>query len=458
MSVAGVDLAPPPGAVVRFEPRGAAIEMLRSKATEILMSGAAGTGKSVPCLMKLHLVSLAKPGARCLIVRKTLASLGASTLVSFRERVAKEAIDAQLLKWFGGSSQEAPGYRYQNGAVINVGGLDQPTRLLSTEYDIVFVDEAIEVTVDDVETILSRLRNGKLSYQQLIMATNPDGPTHHLKARERDGRLKILYSKHEDNPLLYQDGEWTKTGRGYLDRLENLSGARYHRLRWGRWVASEGMIYEAWDPGVHVIDPFPIPDTWTRWWSVDFGYTNPMVIQCWAEDGDGRLYLYRELYLTKRTVEENGREILAEVADLNPETGRWAWREPRPRAVICDHDAEGRVVLSTTVGLGTIPAKKGVADGIQAVQKRLKPAGDGRPRLFIMRNAVIRRDQELADARLPTCTEEEFPQYIWRKPGATAASQAPKEEPLKENDHGMDALRYLCNEREMGAPRIRSMG
>lgn len=444
---------------VRFEPRGAAVDMLRSQDTEVMLSGAAGTGKSIACLYKLHLVCLSVPRVRCLVARKTLTSLGASTLVSFREKVAAEAIAAGLLKWFGGSAQEPASYRYGNGSVIVVGGLDHPTRLLSTEYDLVFVDEAIEVTTDDIETLLSRLRNNRLPYQQLIMSTNPGGPTHHLKARERDGRLRILYSKHEDNPLLYgADGQWTTVGQQYLNRLENLSGARYHRLRWGKWVASEGMIYEDWDPGVHVIDPFPIPDAWTRWWAVDFGFTNPMVIQCWAEDPDGRLYLVRELYLTKRTVEENGREILAEVADLNPETGRWAWREPRPRAVICDHDAEGRVVLSTTVGLGTIPAKKGVADGIQAVQKRLKPAGDGKPRLFIMRNAVIRRDQELADARLPTCTEEEFPQYIWRKPGVTAQSQAPKEEPLKENDHGMDALRYLCAEREIGAPRIRSMG
>lgn len=443
--------------VVRFEPRGAALEMLRSRDTEVMLSGAAGTGKSVACLYKLHLICLSVPRVRCLIARKTLTSLGASTLVSFREKVAAEALAAGLVKWFGGSQAEAASYRYKNGSVIVVGGLDQPTRLLSTEYDIVFVDEAIEVTTEDIETLLSRLRNGRLSYQQLVLSTNPGSPTHHLKARERDGRLRILYSKHEDNPLLHRDGEWTEAGKAYISRLENLSGARYHRLRWGRWVASEGMIYESWDPSVHIVDPFPPPASWTRWYSVDFGYTNPFVCQMWAEDGDGRLWLYRELYRTRRTVDQHAQDILRAVAD-ETSPGHWSWREPKPRAVICDHDAEGRVVLSTRVGLGTIPAKKGVTDGIQAVQQRLRAAGDGKPRLFVMRNAVIHRDQELLDARLPTCTEDEFPQYIWRKPGVTAASQAPKEEPLKENDHGMDALRYLCNERELGAPRVRVMG
>lgn len=433
--------------------------MLRSRDTEILLSGAAGTGKSYPCLMKLHLVCLQMPKTRCLVVRKTLTSLTASTLVTFREKVAQEALAAGLVRWFGGSSQEPASYRYANGSVIVVGGLDHPTRLLSTEYDLVFIDEAIEVTTDDVETILSRLRNNRIPYQQLIMATNPGAPTHHLKARERDGRLRILYSAHEDNPALYQNGEWTDAGRQYLARLENLSGVRYHRLRWGRWVAAEGMVYEDWNPAVHVVDPFPIPDSWPRWWAVDFGYVNPMVVQCWAEDPDGRLFLYREWYHTRRTVEEVCEDILSVVADPDPnQPGRRLWRERKPRAVICDHDAEGREVFRRRTGLPTRPAKKGVTDGIQAVQRRLKPAGDGRPRLFLFRGCLVRLDQELVNARLPTCTEEEFPSYVWRKPGVGAASQAPKEEPLKENDHGMDALRYLCAEREQGVPRIRILG
>lgn len=447
--------------VVRYQPRGAALEALTSKAPEICLSGAAGTGKSVCALYKVHLVCLAVPRVRCLMVRKTLTSLAASTLVSFREKVAAEALAAGLVKWFGGSSSEPASYRYSNGSVIVVGSLENPTRLMSTEYDLCFADEAIELTTEDVETILTRLRNGRLSYQQLLMATNPGGPSHHLKARERDGRLKMLYSKHEDNASLYTDaGEWTEVGKAYISRLENLSGARYHRLRWGRWVASEGMIYEDWDPGMHVVDPFPIPDEWTRWWAVDWGYTNPQVIQMWAEDPDGRLYLYRELYQTKRTVDEHVKAVMPHVAEADPDRpGRWInWREPKPRGVICDHDAEGREVFRKLTGLSTKPAKKGVADGIQAVQARLRPAGDGKPRLFLMRGACVSRDQELIDARLPTCTEDEFPQYIWRKPGVAAQSQAPKEEPLKENDHGMDALRYLCAEREKGTARMRVVG
>lgn len=445
--------------VVRFEPRGAALEVFRRKDREILLSGAAGTGKSVAALMKVHLACLTTPRVRALVLRKTHASLTASTLVTFREKVAAESIAAGLVRWFGGSGSEPAAFRYSNGSVVVVGGLDRATRLLSTEYDLCFIDEAIEVTEEDIDTIVTRLRNGRLSYQQLLMATNPGPPTHHLKARAEAGRTVMLYSKHEDNPRMYQAGEWTEYGREYLARLESLTGARYQRMRWGKWVAAEGQIYEEWDPAVHVVDPFPIPDSWTRWIAVDFGYTNPFVAQWWAEDPDGRLYMYREVYRTKRTVAEHGRDMLRVVADEDPDRlGRWIWRERKPRAMVCDHDAEGRVVLSQTVGIGTIAAKKGVTDGIQAVQARLKPAGDGRPRLFLLRDAVVYRDPDLVAAKRPACTEEEFAGYVWEQPGASAKVTAPKEVPLKENDHGMDAMRYLVAELEMGAPRIRSLG
>ncbi|MFI6388618.1 hypothetical protein [Nonomuraea sp. NPDC050540] len=70
------------------------------------------------------------------------------------------------------------------------------------------------------------------------------------------------------------------SGADYIAKLEKLTGVRYHRLRHGRWVATEGLIYEDFDPAVHVVDRFDIPPEWTRWWTVDFGFTNPFVLQC----------------------------------------------------------------------------------------------------------------------------------------------------------------------------------
>lgn len=429
--------------VVRYEPRGAVKDLFQSVDDEVLLSGAAGTGKSVGALMYLHLACLSKPKVRALIVRKTHASLTASTLVTFREKVAKEGVEAGLLRFYGGSAQEPASYKYANGSVIVMGGLDRASRLLSTEFDLVFVDEAIEVTDEDLDTIVSRLRNGVLSRQRLIMATNPGPPTHHLKKRADAGRCRLLYSTHEDNPRLYQDGEWTEYGKTYLSRLDTLTGARYHRMRWGKWVAAEGLVYENWSEPVHVIDPFEVPAGWVRWITIDFGYTAPFVAQLWAEDGDGRLYLIREWVRTRMLVEDHAVVI----------RDRLLAGQPRPRAIITDHDSEDRATLERHLGMGTQAARKSVSDGLQAVGSRLKVQGDGRGRLFVFRDALLDRDPEMDAASLPIGLAEEVPGYVWAvKPGNQGGL---KEEPVKANDHSCDAARYMVAERDLGGrPRV----
>lgn len=418
--------------LVRYEPRGAALSLFRHKGPEVLLSGAAGTGKSVAALMKIHLACLSTPKVRALIVRKTHASLTASTLVTFRLKVAQEAILGGLVAFYGGSAQEPASFRYSNGSVIVVGGLDRASRLLSTEFDIAFVDEAIEVTDEDLDTIISRLRNGVLSYQQLIMATNPGSPTHHIKKRAESGRCTMLYSRHEDNPRLYDRGEWTEYGRTYIERLESLTGHRYARLRWGKWVAAEGLIYEAWDESLHVIDPFQIPEDWPLFLAIDFGYVNPFVCQWWRVDHDGRMYLTREIYATKVLVEDHAKHMLQIMAE-HP-------GEPEPHAVITDHDAEDRATIRRHLGYSPKPAFKAVEIGIQNMQARFPVQGDGKPRVFFFRDAVVRLDVTLLDAGLPASTVDEIPGYVWDATG----TKGPKETPLKLNDHGADAMRYAA--------------
>ncbi|WP_367138873.1 MULTISPECIES: phage terminase large subunit [Streptomyces] len=433
---------------VRYEPRGAARELFKTRDSEVAMAGPAGTGKSLACLYRVHFAALHNPGVRCLVVRKTAVSLGSTTLVTFEKKVAVHALAAGIVRWYGGSPREAACYRYDNGSVIVVGGMDKPEKVLSAEYDLVFVDEATELTETDWETIGTRLRNGRLGWQQQIAACNPAQPTHWIKQRSDRGGMRMLHSRHHDNPAYVNaDGTLTEQGKDYMGKLDALTGVRRLRYRDGIWAAAEGVIYEGWDEALHVVEPFQIPPTWTRWLVVDFGFTNPFCAQWWAEDRDGRLYMYREIYRTRRLVEDHAKHMLQLVTD---DSG--AWTEPRPRALICDHDAEDRATLEKHLGMSTSSAKKSVSDGIQAVQSRLKVQADGRARLALLRGALVERDPELDAAKKPASTEEEITGYVWAiKPGG-----ALKEEPVKENDHGMDAMRYMIAERDLGArPRMR---
>jgi phage terminase large subunit len=111
----------------------------------------------------------------------------------------------------------------------------------------------------------------------------------------------------------------------------------------------------------------------------------------------------------------------------------------RIAATIADHDAEDRATLER-YGIPTIAAMKAVSLGIQAVQTRLRKAGDGKPRLFIMTGALVEADPILLNDKKPVCTEQEVESYIWIP---TKDGKLNKEAPLKENDHGMDPMRYL---------------
>jgi phage terminase large subunit len=218
-------------------------------------------------------------------------------------------------------------------------------------------------------------------------------------------------------------------------------------------VSAEGTVYE-FDARLHLIDPFPIPAAWTRFRSIDFGYTNPFVCGWWALDPDGRMYLYREIYMTQRTVRQH--------ADQIKRLERWYVNDdgktPNPQrerieATVADHDAEDRATLHEC-GIYTRPADKAISPGIQAVESRLAVAGDGRPRLFVVRGCLVERDEELAAAHKPVCTEQEFDVYVWPK---GADGRPVKEVPVDLNNHGMDQTRYAvrwADRRSRGQPTI----
>jgi len=110
-----------------YEPRGACRDAFLSRASEVLVSGPAGTGKSRALLEKIHIMAMLNPGFRGLLVRKTQASLQSSALVTWRKFVTVEALLASDVEYYGGSAREQ-GYYYRNGSVVVTGGMDKAPR------------------------------------------------------------------------------------------------------------------------------------------------------------------------------------------------------------------------------------------------------------------------------------------------------------------------------------------
>ena len=434
--------------------RGAALECFSRRDDEVLLAGPAGTGKSRAAMEKLHLMALLNPGMRGLIIRKTATSLTSSALKTWERDVVKEALQDGSVWFHGGSTREPPAYRYTNGSTVAIGGMDKPIKVMSTEYDVAYVQEATEFVEDEWESLSIRMRNGRMSFQQIIADCNPAHPTHWLRQRSQRAHQKyaalkqttMLHSKHQDNPLYFNlDGSMTAEGAAYMARLDGLTGVRRLRLRDGIWAASEGVIYDGWDEARHIIDRFDVPNDWPRFWAIDFGYVHPFVWQDWTRRPDGCLVLVREIFHTRRLVEDH----CAQIKRLHTVDGseHGPWKSPKPQFVVADHDAEDRATFVRHMGMGVTPANKNVSEGIQAFAHRLKPDGQGRNRIEFMRDACVERDQELADVKAPTCTVEEIPGYVWA-PG--------KEQPVKEHDDGCDTARYLVAEQDLrGSTNIR---
>lgn len=425
-----------------YTPRGSARRLFSERCDEVVLDGPVGTGKTRACLEKMHLVCLSRPNVRALIVRQTFRSIRASALKTYQEHVAKEWLADGSVHIYGGTIPQQVQY-LRNGSTIDIAGMDQPTRIMSTEYDLIYAMEATELTEGGWIVLTSRARGTALSYRQVMGDCNPAHDKHWLNLRSMSGKCKMMPTYHRDNPVYFNDdGTMTPKGVEYMRKLDNMTGIWRKRYRDGLWVGAEGIIFDNFQPAVHVIDRFDIPTEWPRYWTVDFGYTNPFVLQCWAEDPDGRLFMYREIYHTGRRVEQHARTILDLVTD-----GEGRWKEPKPSAIICDHDPGAQADLHHTLqrhlGLGTTNARKSVAAGLQAVHSRLKVLPDGKARLYFLKDSLVATDNKLVEQGRPTCTVEEIGGYVW----------APtKDAPVKENDHGCDATRYMVAHKDLNEP------
>jgi hypothetical protein len=125
------------------------------------------------------------------------------------------------------------------------------------------------------------------------------------------------------------------------------------------------------------------------------------------------------------------------------------------QATVCDHDAEGRATLERHMAhtaddcgsrrgvASTRAALKDVEIGVDKVAGRLRKAGDGKPRLFLLRDSLVSRDPLLDEAKKPCCTEEEIESYVWDEVTGGRLGDRTLEEPRAVDNHGMDAKRYM---------------
>lgn len=278
---------------------------------ELIISGPAGTGKTLPTATFLHVLADDYPGLRILFVRATRKSLTESVLVTYEQEVLPRDGMEALAR--GATRKTRQEYRYPNGSEIVCAGLDlNADKVLSTAWDIVFFNEASQSKAEVWETLASRMRRPGRDprFGWLIGDLNPSTPDHHLLKRVEAGSCEHWETTHKANPRMWDGSGWTDDGEAYLATLGNLTGLRRKRFLLGLWVAGEGVWFDTFEPEVHVSDRVRFDEALPLEASLDSGvYSGGVVFQI-APDHSSVWVLAD--YLTEgRPAELVGREMNA---------------------------------------------------------------------------------------------------------------------------------------------------
>jgi hypothetical protein len=342
--------------------------------------------------------------------------------------VAKNAKQGQL--WM----------KFKWGAWVEAKSADRPHQLLGEELDWIVACEGSQLQ----KTVHDRYVSARLSSRigQLIFPTTPAG---------HDELLFPLFQKGQKDEWHYPDKNYFESveswqfkcidnphyNREEYDRVAAEVEAGTYPRNWfeeqydGLFTSHSGLIYPAFRQDIHVMDRFDIPADWKCYRAVDVGLDCPTVCLWVHVSPYGELVVTDEYYQTGADVQEHSQRIheMTGARDvvytvIDPAANQRTVGSP-----------ESPLLQFLKAGIPMIPGQNNVKAGIQIVNDylRYKLADDKsfaiRPKLFIFAN----------------CTKliSEFQGYVY----AQDRKGLKFDKPVKRNDHGLDALRYLCMQR-----------
>lgn len=289
--------------------------MLSASTKHIGFGGARGGGKSWAVRTKAKLLALGHPGIKILIVRRTYPELINNHINILRAElvaVARYNDRDKVLKFANGST-------IQFSYCARDADLD---RMQGVEYDVIFLDEATQLSEFQMKTITACLRGVNAHPKRIYYTCNPGGQGHgyikrifidkRYEAGEHEDDYTFIQSLVTDNIVLMREQP------DYIKQLEALPEKLRRAWLEGDWDIFEGQFFEDFrtepDPrkcheaGIevdearrlglwtHVIHASAPGSGWKLYRSFDWGYSKPFSCAWWAVDFDGRLYRILELY------------------------------------------------------------------------------------------------------------------------------------------------------------------
>ena len=357
--------------------------------------GGAGSGKSVFIAQKLLLKALNEK-RKVLIVRKTLNSQKDSCW-----RLMLEQLDSLGIKSFCKVRISDYAIELPNKSVFLFKGLDDSERIKSiVGITDIWVEEATELTEEDVEQLNLRLRT-EADNLQMLFSFNPVSKANWVYKRWfKDGVIitddtVIHQSTYKDNRFLPDDYVAT------IEKMARTNPTYYRIYALGEFASLDKLVFNSWSVG-------RIEDThdWDLLCGLDFGFTNDPTAFVVSFLKDRTLYVSRE-YVKTGLLNDQIATVIRELGFS--------------KSTIIGDSAEVKSIEELRrAGLYRIyPATKGQGSVLQGIQK-------------------LQQYDIVVD---PDCEHviTELQNYAWKKDRATGEYI---NEPIDEFNHCIDALRY----------------
>lgn len=367
------------------------VPLFNDESRYLVLYGGAGSGKSIFAKDKVLKRILTEEGHNFLVLRKVAKTLRKSVFSSFVRTIS----DWGIAQFFKVNKTDMTITYTPNGSMLSFLGMDDSEKIKSIDMPTgIWLEEASEFTLDDFTQLDLRLRGQLKHYKQIILSFNPISAVHWLKKRffdNTDPEAKVVHTTYLNNRFL--DDAYIKV----LNSLKETNYTYYKIYALGQWGVLKGVIYENWKKIKK------LPDDVEYWrWGQDFGFNNPSAGVLVGISGKN-LYLKELVYERELT----NAELIKEVEKSHPGI----------KSIIgyMDSAEPDRIQEFRNAGFKVQPAKKDVKAGIDAVMTY---------NLFVEEGS-----QNIIN---------ELGLYCWR----LDKSEEPLDEPVKSNDHAMDALRY----------------
>jgi phage terminase large subunit len=318
----------------------------------VINRGGAGSSKTYSIMQLLLYKIFQERNKRILILRKTLPSVRTSVMVTFADILEKH----ELTDLFDVEKVHL-NYKFNNN-LIHFGGMDDPEKVKSSEWNYIWVEEATEFDYEDFRQLKLRLRRSSVDgiRNQMFLSFNPIDEYHWIKEKVVDEPTEDateIHSTYRDNPFLDVDAVLD------IENLVNQDLIFHNVYALGLWGRFENLIYQEglnWDK----IDYWPTDLTLmdATVYGLDFGFNKEAgmtEILIKGKEAWERQIVYEKKLTNQQLIERVKREFPRE-----------KWGKMR---IWADSAEPDRIKEFKEAGFSNIkPAEKNVMDSINAVK------------------------------------------------------------------------------------------